>query len=100
MAESRKRPRLDNGDEPHFKGVFVRHVPADGMEIDLRQREPVPSLPMPRIANQRQRGEETPSHPGGLSETARKKLEEHRRNRDRQKGADRFFCCFFDAVLI
>ncbi|TEB26322.1 pre-mRNA splicing factor [Coprinellus micaceus] len=64
MAESRKRPRLDNGDEPHFK---------------------VPSLPMSRMANQRQRGEETPSHPGGLSETARKKLEEHRRNRDRQK---------------
>ncbi|KAH6917703.1 hypothetical protein BKA70DRAFT_1487912 [Coprinopsis sp. MPI-PUGE-AT-0042] len=48
-----KRARLDDGDEPHFK---------------------VPSLPM-RVTNQRQRGEETPSHPGGLSETARARLD-------------------------
>jgi hypothetical protein len=34
--------------------------------------------------NQRQKGEETPSHPGGLSEVARKRLEERRR--ERMKG--------------
>ncbi|KAJ7102564.1 pre-mRNA splicing factor [Mycena belliarum] len=61
---SRKKPRLDDGSEPFFK---------------------VPSLPAHRTDNQRQRGEETPSHPGGLSEVGRKRLEEHRRNKDRQR---------------
>ncbi|KAL0957643.1 hypothetical protein HGRIS_001425 [Hohenbuehelia grisea] len=60
----RKRPRLDNGDKPKFK---------------------VPSLPASRGANMRQRGEDTPSHPGGLFDTGRKRLEEHRRNRDKQR---------------
>ena len=46
----------------------------------------VPSLPTSRVSNLRQRGEETPSHPGGLSEVSRKRLEEHRRNRDKQRG--------------
>ncbi|OSX68114.1 hypothetical protein POSPLADRAFT_1128409 [Postia placenta MAD-698-R-SB12] len=50
---SRKKPRLDDGEEPFFK------------------------------ANIRQRGEETPSHPGGLSDTARNRLEEYRRRRER-----------------
>ncbi|KAJ7032499.1 P-loop containing nucleoside triphosphate hydrolase protein [Mycena alexandri] len=61
---SRKKPRLDDGSEPFFK---------------------VPSLPLPRVDNQRQRGAETPSHPGGLSETGRKRLEEYRRNKDKQR---------------
>ncbi|KAJ7287790.1 pre-mRNA splicing factor [Mycena rebaudengoi] len=61
---SRKKPRLDDGSEPFFK---------------------VPSLPAPRSDSQRQRGEETPSHPGGLSETGRKRLEEYRRNKDKQR---------------
>ena len=52
----------------------------------------VPSIPASRMHN-RQRGEETPSHPGGLSESARQKLEEHRRNRERQKGTW-FGTCF------
>ncbi|KAI0791827.1 P-loop containing nucleoside triphosphate hydrolase protein [Abortiporus biennis] len=61
---SRKKPRLDGGpSEPLFK---------------------VPALPALRSGQIRQRGEETPSHPGGLSETARKKLEERRRNRERE----------------
>ncbi|KAJ7451099.1 hypothetical protein FB451DRAFT_1051752 [Mycena latifolia] len=63
MEGSRKKPRLDDGSEPFFK---------------------VPSLPV-RNDNQRQRGEETPSHPGGLSEIGRKRLEEYRRNKDRQR---------------
>ncbi|RDX51455.1 P-loop containing nucleoside triphosphate hydrolase protein [Lentinus brumalis] len=59
---SRKRARLDgNGDGPMFK---------------------VPSLPASRPSHMRQRGEETPSHPGGLSEVARQKLEERRRARE------------------
>ncbi|KAE9384188.1 P-loop containing nucleoside triphosphate hydrolase protein [Gymnopus androsaceus JB14] len=60
---SRKRPKFDDdGNEPVFK---------------------VPSLPVRN--NPRQRGEETPSHPGGLNEPARKRLEEYRRNRDKQR---------------
>ncbi|THH26848.1 hypothetical protein EUX98_g7335 [Antrodiella citrinella] len=59
----RKKPRLDNGFEPVFK---------------------VPSLPAPKSGNLRQRGEETPSHPGGLSELARQRLEERRKNRERE----------------
>ncbi|EMD41300.1 hypothetical protein CERSUDRAFT_41863 [Gelatoporia subvermispora B] len=61
---SRKKPRLDDDSEPFFK---------------------VPNIPASRTAHIRQRGEETPSHPGGLSETGRKKLEEYRRNRERQR---------------
>ncbi|KAH9487185.1 Pre-mRNA-splicing factor ATP-dependent RNA helicase PRP16 [Psilocybe cubensis] len=61
----RKKQKLDDdGDEPFFK---------------------VPSLPASRSNNIRQRGEETPSHPGGLSETGRQRLEEYRRNRERQR---------------
>ncbi|KAI0327247.1 P-loop containing nucleoside triphosphate hydrolase protein [Cubamyces sp. BRFM 1775] len=59
---SRKKARLDeDGDEPLFK---------------------VPSMPASRMAHMRQRGEETPSHPGGLSEVARQRLEERRRARE------------------
>ncbi|KAI0344289.1 P-loop containing nucleoside triphosphate hydrolase protein [Trametopsis cervina] len=60
---SRKKPRLDNGSNTVFK---------------------VPALPAPR-AHQRHHGEETPSHPGGLSDTGRKRLEEYRKNRDKQR---------------
>ncbi|PAV24377.1 pre-mrna splicing factor [Pyrrhoderma noxium] len=45
----------------------------------------VPTLPASRSSNIRQRGEETPSHPGGLSETARHKRDEFRRNREKQR---------------
>ncbi|KAG5651975.1 hypothetical protein H0H81_006749 [Sphagnurus paluster] len=64
LEGSRKKPRLDDGSEPFFK---------------------VPSLPVSRNEHVRQRGEETPSHPGGLSETGRKRLEEHRKNREKQR---------------
>ncbi|KAH9947324.1 P-loop containing nucleoside triphosphate hydrolase protein [Amylocystis lapponica] len=60
---SRKKPRLGDGPEPLFK---------------------VPTMPASRTSHLRQRGEETPSHPGGLTESARKRLEEHRRARDRE----------------
>ncbi|KAL0960303.1 hypothetical protein HGRIS_011929 [Hohenbuehelia grisea] len=60
----RKRPRLDAGDEPKFK---------------------MPSLPASRSANIRQRGAETPSNPGGLSDIGRKRIEEYRRNREKQR---------------
>ncbi|PSS31934.1 hypothetical protein PHLCEN_2v2294 [Hermanssonia centrifuga] len=61
---SKKKPRIDGGFEPQFK---------------------VPNMPASRMNNLRQRGEETPSHPGGLSETGRKRLEEYRKNRERQR---------------
>ncbi|KIK68997.1 hypothetical protein GYMLUDRAFT_67703 [Collybiopsis luxurians FD-317 M1] len=60
---SRKKAKYDDdGSEPVFK---------------------VPSLPV--RTNQRQRGEETPSHAGGLTESGRKRLQEYRRNRDKQR---------------
>ncbi|KAG1874065.1 pre-mRNA splicing factor [Suillus tomentosus] len=59
---ARKKPRLN--DDTFFK---------------------VPSLPTGRGNSLRQRGEETPSHPGGLSDPARARLEEYRRNREKQK---------------
>ncbi|KIY51185.1 pre-mRNA splicing factor [Fistulina hepatica ATCC 64428] len=59
---ARKRARLDNG------AVFK-----------------APSMPASRSSNIRQRGEETPSHPGGLNEAAAKRLEEYRKNRARQR---------------
>jgi hypothetical protein len=46
----------------------------------------VPTLPASRSSNIRQRGEETPSHPGGLSEVGRQRLDDYRRNRDKQRG--------------
>ncbi|KIL71099.1 hypothetical protein M378DRAFT_6935 [Amanita muscaria Koide BX008] len=62
---SRKKPKYDEGQEPRFK---------------------VPNFPASHHNHPRQRGEDTPSHPGGLSETGRKRLEEYRRNRDKQRG--------------
>ncbi|GAW02727.1 pre-mrna splicing factor [Lentinula edodes] len=61
---SRKKAKYDDdGNEPVFK---------------------IPSLPV-RSNHLRRRGEDTPSHPGGLAEPARKRLEEYRRNRDKQR---------------
>ncbi|KAG8762338.1 DEAH-box RNA helicase prp16 [Ceratobasidium sp. 423] len=70
LEAARKKPRLD--------------MPADG---DVNQSVfKVPALPA-RLQNQnpRQRVEETPSHGGGLSEGARKRLEEYRKSRDQQR---------------
>ncbi|KAM6497862.1 hypothetical protein JOM56_005810 [Amanita muscaria] len=61
---SRKKPKYDEVQEPRFK---------------------VPNFPASHHNHARQRGEDTPSHPGGLSETGRKRLEEYRRNRDKQR---------------
>ena len=47
----------------------------------------VPALPASRMNNARQRGPETPSHGTGLSETARQKLDERRKERAQQRGA-------------
>ncbi|KAG8768899.1 DEAH-box RNA helicase prp16, partial [Ceratobasidium sp. 428] len=70
LEAARKKPRVD--------------MPADG---DVNQSVfKVPALPA-RLQNQnpRQRAEETPSHPGGLNEAARKRLEEYRKSRDQQR---------------
>ncbi|KAG8963055.1 DEAH-box RNA helicase prp16 [Tulasnella sp. 419] len=64
---SRKKAKLD--------------LPTDGSSDPVFK---VPSMPASK-ATIRQRGEETPSHPGGLSDIAKKRLEEHRRNREQQK---------------
>ncbi|ELU36859.1 pre-mRNA splicing factor ATP-dependent RNA helicase prp16 [Rhizoctonia solani AG-1 IA] len=69
LEAARKKPRLD--------------MPADG---DVNQSVfKVPALPA-RLQNQnpRQRAEETPSHGGGLSDAARKRLDDYRRSRDQQ----------------
>jgi hypothetical protein len=46
----------------------------------------VPSIPASRTSGSRLRVEETPTHTGGLTEAGRKKLEEHKRNREKQRG--------------
>lgn len=74
---SRKRPRVD-GDPPQFKGertsaIIYRVI----LIISL-----VPGLPASRTSNFRQKPEDTPSRGPGLSDAARRKLEEHRRARD------------------
>ncbi|KAI9510691.1 putative PRP16-RNA-dependent ATPase [Russula earlei] len=52
---------------------------------DRETRFKVPSLPLSRMSNARQRTEDTPSHPGGLSDEGRVVLEAHRRRRDHQR---------------
>jgi hypothetical protein len=79
--ELRKRQRVD-GQGLHFKGVYVRL----SSNIGLSNGRKVPSLPTSRTSNARKRAEETPSHPGGLSEEGRVLLEAHRRRRDHQRG--------------
>ncbi|KAF8497217.1 P-loop containing nucleoside triphosphate hydrolase protein [Russula emetica] len=62
----------------------------NGKRQRLDSREPrfkLPSLPASRMSQMRQRAEDTPSHPGGLSEQGRVLLEAHRRRRDhKQEG--------------
>lgn len=84
-----KRPRLDSGGA-QFKGelCLFSSYPLS------RHIHPVPSLPASRISNARQRGEETPSHPGGLSKEGRNRLEEYRRKRDHQRGVFTPVSCF------
>ncbi|KAF8921605.1 putative PRP16-RNA-dependent ATPase [Mucidula mucida] len=47
--------------------------------------DPVFKLPSLPSRHERQRGEETPSHPGGLSDIARKRLEEYKRSREKPR---------------
>jgi hypothetical protein len=71
-----------NGDAL-FKGerVFSPYCPSIAY-LD----SPVPTIPASLMAHQRQRGEETPSHPGGLSQKGRQRLEEYRKSREKLKG--------------
>ena len=78
----RKRQKLDS--DKLFKSTESRDISLICPRSDTLAQ--VPALPGPRPGHSRQRGDETPSHPGGLSEAGRKKLEEYRRNRDRQRG--------------
>ena len=78
---SRKKPPID-GEEPVFKGDYLFYFYVGVIIMPCI----VPALPASRLNNMRQRGNETPSHPGGLSDAARKKLEDHRKNRDKQRG--------------
>jgi pre-mRNA-splicing factor ATP-dependent RNA helicase DHX38/PRP16 len=75
----RKKAKLD--DDTAFKGDSDSLLQEFNVYISS-----VPGLPASRSATQRQRGEETPSRGPGLSESARKRLEEHRRSRDNQKS--------------
>jgi pre-mRNA-splicing factor ATP-dependent RNA helicase DHX38/PRP16 len=84
-----KKARLDNEDKPVFKSrstdVFL------ATSAFLSGYVTVPALPVAHTIYSRQRGEETPSHPGGLSEAGRNKLAEYRRNREKQKGSFPYF---------
>jgi pre-mRNA-splicing factor ATP-dependent RNA helicase DHX38/PRP16 len=84
-----KKARLDDGDKPIFKSMST-----DGFlstSSFLSGYVTVPALPVAHTLYSRQRGDETPSHPGGLSEAGRNKLAEYRRNREKQKGQLLYF---------
>ncbi len=63
------------------------------------QPQTVPSLPASRMSHTRQRAEDTPSHPGGLSEEGRVLLEAHRRRRDHQRGVCAPSPCSYHSFL-
>lgn len=81
--ESDARKRSRNDDEPIFKGTLYEQLYMWSNGLGLCA---VPNQPASRMQHSRQRGEETPSHPGGLSESARQRLEEFRKKRDKQRG--------------
>ncbi|TFK99651.1 P-loop containing nucleoside triphosphate hydrolase protein [Pterulicium gracile] len=64
-AGSRKKQRLDDNGPASFK---------------------MPNLPASRNANFRQREADTPSHPGGMSDSGRKRLDDYRKERERREG--------------
>ncbi|KAG8991813.1 DEAH-box RNA helicase prp16 [Tulasnella sp. JGI-2019a] len=74
-AEKRAQRDLEDGSRKR-----ARHDDGAGHGSGFK----VPSLPHSQ-SNLRQRPDETPSHPGGLSDVARKRLEEHRRSREQQR---------------
>lgn len=67
--------------------------PAKKIKLDSgdNDEDPIFKVPAkPKVAlNRRELRPETPSHPGGISTPAAKRLEEYRRNRDRQRGIRR-----------
>ena len=78
----------DANDEEHFKSKhshpsrprsFQSRNPDDGFGVAVSSRS-APKHP-------RARPDDTPSHPGGLSEVGRKRLEEHRAKKQRPEGA-------------
>jgi pre-mRNA-splicing factor ATP-dependent RNA helicase DHX38/PRP16 len=80
-----KRIRYDEDDEPaggDFKSEST--LAAKGRTGADRVRGAAPSRPVP--GNIRPKADETPSHPGGLSETARARLAEHRAKKVRPDG--------------
>jgi pre-mRNA-splicing factor ATP-dependent RNA helicase DHX38/PRP16 len=87
--EPRKRRRLedDRSGDSGFKGEMERYIinPAVPNVIP-----PVPSVPAKRPNHARHRGEETPSHTGGVSDIAKARLEEYRKQRERNRGVSEF----------
>jgi len=68
----RKRPRMD----------MLDSTKEEFNEPTSKPQFRVPSRPASSATNQvRKKGEETPSHPGGLTETARQRLESYRKSR-------------------
>ncbi|PWZ01148.1 putative PRP16-RNA-dependent ATPase [Testicularia cyperi] len=82
-AQVRKRPRIavaveDFFDDDMSQAESSPSIPSVSKDAVFR----VPARPAFNAqAQTRQRGNETPSHTGGLSETAARRLEEHRRKR-------------------
>lgn len=80
----------DTGEAPMFKGALrAGRALAErrGADLPLAPSTPPPTVPAlpPRASNIRQRGPETPSHGPGLSSTAQQRLDEHRRQREKQR---------------
>ncbi|QRV91670.1 Helicase associated domain (HA2) [Ceratobasidium sp. AG-Ba] len=87
LEAARKKPRIDmpaDGDlnQSVFKGIIL------AIDAEIKADAALaPALPA-RLQNQnpRQRAEETPSHPGGLNDAARKRLEDYRKSREQREG--------------
>lgn len=83
----RKKIELENASELMAPGHILRVCTSlFPSKLVIFTKNEVPSLPASRSSNARQRAEETPSHPGGLSEAGRIALEAHRRRREHNRG--------------
>ncbi|KAH9931272.1 P-loop containing nucleoside triphosphate hydrolase protein [Fomitopsis serialis] len=76
---SRKRAKLDDNSEATFKGeAYFMHMVERSPTYSNSTESSDSHGKYPST------GEETPSHPGGLSDTARNRLDEFRRRRERE----------------
>lgn len=89
LAEEKRRENAsnDSSSQPRKKAKLDTLSYEDEQTSTSTSSSNVPQFKVPSrpasLQQPRQRGEETPSHPGGLTEGARQRLEERRRTREK-----------------